>query len=148
MQILVIRKAKEEELPKLLEVYTFLHDNPFPMIDSRIEKIWSRIMSDEKQHILLGHVNDVLVSSCVINIIENLTHEQRPYAVIENVVTHPAYRKRGYASQLLSAAKSIAVNNNCYKIMLMTGSKKKSTHTFYRQAGYNSNDKKAFVQWL
>jgi len=49
---------------------------------------------------------------------------------------------------LMSAAKDIAVKNNCYKIMLMTGSKQESTYDFYRRAGYNSNDKTAFVQWV
>ena len=32
--------------------------------------------------------------------------------------------------------------------MLLTGSKEKSTLNFYEQAGYNSKDKTAFVQWI
>ena len=39
-------------------------------------------------------------------------------------------------------------NTNCYKIMLLTGSKKKETLNFYDNAGYNSTDKTAFIQWL
>lgn len=35
-------------------------------------------------------------------------------------------------------------NTNCYKIMLLTGSKKKETLNFYG----NSTDKTAFIQWL
>jgi GNAT superfamily N-acetyltransferase len=64
------------------------------------------------------------------------------------VITLPHYRKKGFASLLLSAAKDTAVTHNCYKIMLMTGSKQESTLSFYQQAGYNSNDKTAFIQWL
>ena len=45
-------------------------------------------------------------------------------------------------------ASEIAKANNCYKIMLMTGSKKESTLNFYRKAGYNSDDKTAFIRWL
>lgn len=37
---------------------------------------------------------------------------------------------------------------NCYKMMLLTGSKKESTLHFYEQAGYNRKDKTAFIQWL
>lgn len=37
---------------------------------------------------------------------------------------------------------------NCYKMMLLTGSKEKSTLGFYTKAGYNSTDKTAFIQWL
>ena len=39
-------------------------------------------------------------------------------------------------------------NTNCYKIMLLTGSKKKETLNFYDNVGYNSTDKTAFIQWL
>ena len=98
MHELVIKKATDDDLHKLLELYTHLHDNPLPQIDLRIENIWSRIMSDVNHHILLGYLGRELVSSCVIVVIENLTRSQRPYAIIENVITHPDYRKNGYAS--------------------------------------------------
>ena len=58
------------------------------------------------------------------------------------------YRKRGLATKCLDYAKEIAVKENCYKIMLLTGSKRESTLNFYKKAGYNSNDKTAFIQWL
>ena len=44
--------------------------------------------------------------------------------------------------------KQIARENNCYKMMLLTGSKEESTLNFYRKAGYNSSDKTAFIQWI
>ena len=79
-------------------------------------------------------------------IIPNLTHNQQPYAFIENVITDLNYRKKGLASACLNYAKEIAVKENCYKMMLLTGSKKESTLNFYEQAGYNRNDKTAFIQ--
>ncbi|MGN0376976.1 MAG: GNAT family N-acetyltransferase [Suilimivivens sp.] len=81
-------------------------------------------------------------------IIPNLTHDQRPYALIENVITDESYRKRGLATACLNYAREIAVRENCYKMMLLTGSKKESTMKFYEQAGYNRNDKTGFIQWL
>jgi len=80
--------------------------------------------------------------------IENLTHCQRPYALVENVVTVPGYRGRGLATACLDHAKQLAVKENCYKIMLMTGSREESTLHFYEKAGYNRNDKTAMIQWL
>ena len=32
--------------------------------------------------------------------------------------------------------------------MLLTGSTKENTLTFYGNAGYNSSDKTAFIQWI
>ena len=48
----------------------------------------------------------------------------------------------------MNKASEIAVENNCYKIMLLTGSKKDSTLNFYEYCGYNRNDKTAFIKWL
>lgn len=39
-------------------------------------------------------------------------------------------------------------NENCYKMMLLTGSTKEKTLNFYGNAGYNSSDKTAFIQWI
>jgi len=83
---------------------------------------------------------------CVI--IPNLTRDVRPYAFIENVVTHKEYRHCGYATGCLNYAKEIAKSENCYKIMLLTGAKNAETLDFYRKAGYNSTDKTAFIQWI
>jgi GNAT superfamily N-acetyltransferase len=81
-------------------------------------------------------------------IIPNLTRGQHPYAFIENVITDEKWRKKGLATACLNYARDIAVNENCYKMMLLTGSKEQSTLDFYERAGYNKNDKTAFIQWL
>lgn len=63
-------------------------------------------------------------------------------------ITDRAYRCRGFATACLNYAREIALNKNCYKRMLMTGSRRESTLNFYRKAGYNSEDKTAFIQWI
>ncbi|MBR2106292.1 MAG: GNAT family N-acetyltransferase, partial [Treponema sp.] len=68
------------------------------------------------------------------------------YAVVENVVTDQNFRGKGYATLCLDFAKEIAIKNNCYKLMLMTGSKKETTLNFYRNAGYTDKTKTAFDQ--
>jgi GNAT superfamily N-acetyltransferase len=105
-------------------------------------------MDDPNHHIIVNEVDGKIVSSCVCVIIPNLTRNVRPYAFVENVVTHSDYRCRGLAGECLAYAKQIAEKENCYKMMLLTGSKRESTLRFYQNAGYNSNDKTAFIQWL
>lgn len=144
----MIREITAQDLDGLLQLYTQLHDNPFPEKDKSIYDLWKRILADSNHHIIVAEEEDRIVSSCVCIIVPNLTHSQRPYALIENVITDEAYRKKGLASACLNYAREIAGKENCYKIMLLTGSKQDSTLNFYEQAGYNRNDKTAFIQWL
>ena len=71
-------------------------------------RIWYHILNDKNHHIFVAGEIGTLVFSCVCVIIPNLTHEQRPYALIENVVTDKRYRKKGYATACLN---SFTTNN-------------------------------------
>lgn len=144
----MIREIKKSDLDGLLKLYTQLHDNPIPKKTAELLSLWENILADENHHIIVAEEDGKIVSSCVCVIIPNLTHGQRPYAFVENVVTDKEYRKRGLATACLDYAKGIAERENCYKLMLLTGSKEDSTLNFYRRAGYNSNDKTAFIQWI
>ncbi len=143
-----IREIEKNDLEGLLKLYTQLKDNPVPEIDERVIKVWEDIHRDPNHHIFVGVIDGIIVATCVLIIVSNLTRGQRPYGLVENVVTDAAYRKKGYATKVLNFAKGMAQQQNCYKIMLMTGSKKDSTLKFYEQAGYNRQDKTAFIQWL
>ena len=144
----MVREATKNDLNNLLQLYLHLHEDRIPEDSLNLRETWEIIQSDRNHHIILNERDGILVSSCVCVIIPNLTRNIRPYAFIENVVTHEKYRGRGYAMECLHYAKQIAVGNNCYKMMLLTGSKEESTLNFYSKAGYNSTDKTAFIQWL
>lgn len=144
----MIREAKRDDLDKLLHLYLFLHEKEIPEYSKHLSDTWDTIMEDNNHHIIVNEIDGEIMSSCVCVIIPNLTRGVRPYAFIENVVTHENYRGKGHATECLDFAKKIADENNCYKMMLLTGSKEQSTLDFYTRAGYNSSDKTAFIQWI
>ncbi len=144
----MVREVTERDFPGLMALYTQLHNNDIPPESEGIQRLWRRIIDDPNHHIVVAEEDGKIVSSCVCVIVPNLTHSQRPYALVENVVTDEKYRGRGLATRCLNYAREIAKGENCYKIMLLTGSKQDSTLNFYRRAGYNSEDKTAFIQWL
>lgn len=145
---MVIREIKENELSDLLALYTHLHELGVPENSKHLQNTWAAICNDENHHIIVCEVDGKLVSSCVCVIIPNLTRNVRPYAFIENVVTHADYRGKDYATACLNYAKDLAVKADCYKMMLLTGSKNERTLNFYKRAGYNCTDKTAFIQWI
>lgn len=144
----MIREVTKSDLNGLLKLYMQLHNNPMPELTSEWLQIWEMILTDKNHHIIVAEEQGKIVSSCVCVIVPNLTHNRQPYAVIENVITDRAYRGKGLATACLNYAKELASKENCYKMMLLTGSKEESTLNFYRNAGYNSSDKTAFIQWI
>jgi len=144
----MLREAKPEELNEILDLYLYLHEDSIPEDNEHLRNTWDQIMNDPNHHLIVNVVDGKIVSSCVCVIIPNLTRGVRPYAFVENVVTHEAYRNKGLASECLDYAKKIAVRENCYKMMLLTGSKSPSTLNFYEKAGYDCTTKTAFYQKL
>ena len=144
----MIREAQKDDLQAILKLYLFLHETEVPELTEHLIQVWDKIIADTDHHLIVYELEGQIVASCVCVIIPNLTRNARPYAFVENVVTHKDFRGKGYATACLNYAKEIAKRANCYKMMLMTGSKNPKTLAFYEQAGYNSLDKTAFVQWM
>lgn len=144
----MIREIEEKDLVGLLTLYTHLHENKVPDIDCHINAVWNKILSDEDYHIIVAVEDGKIVSSCTCVIVQNLTRGASSYAVIENVVTDEDYRCRGLATECLRYANSIAEENNCYKMMLITGSSRESTHDFYKKNGYFCDGKTAYYKLL
>ena len=144
----MVREVYDSELNDVLELYLHLHENSVPEMTEHLKFVWEQIIHDTNHHLIVKITEGKIVSSCVCVIIPNLTRGVRPYAFVENVVTHEAYRGKGYATECLNCAAQLAKQADCYKMMLLTGSKDPGTLRFYEQAGYNSSDKTAFIQWL
>lgn len=143
----MIREITERDYQQLMELYMHLHETGVPPFETA-EEVWAHILSDKNYHIIVAEEDGKIVSSCTCLIVPNLTHGPRPYAWVENVVTHSDYRGRGLATACLDRAKEIAEKANCYRLVLMTGSKLDSTLKFYENAGYDRTEKTAFIQHL
>lgn len=141
-----VRIVRPDELERLLDLYRHLNpDDPDIKGQKQIEEIWQEICADPNTFCFAIEENGLLVSSCTLTIIKNLTRGGRSYGLIENVVTHSSYRKRGYGSAILEKALETAKSNGCYKVMLMTGRKEESTLNFYEKAGFKRGLKTAFI---
>ena len=145
---MTIREANKNDLTEILQLYLYLHEESVPEDTGHLRNTWENIINDANYHLIVCEVDGRIVASCVCVIISNLTRNVRPYAFVENVITDVNFRKKGLASKCLHYAKELAIQENCYKLMLLTGSKEESTLRFYEKAGYNRKDKTAFIQWI
>ena len=148
---MIIREAKVSDANDLRVLY-FDFLTQYPPKEEQDMDLWaekiSQFVQDDKMYLLVVEENNMAVSSVQVAIIESLTHNVRPFAVIENVVTHGAYRNRGYASALLEKASQIAKEHNCYKVFLETGSNKESTLNLYKSNGFEIDAKHSCLKRL
>ena len=144
-----VRLIKFEELDQLLGLYKFLNpDDPDLKGTDYITELWKEVFNDPSRYYFVVEEDGSLVSSCTLMLIANLTRGGRPFGFIENVVTHPDYRNRGYGTAILHKAVEAARKNNCYKVMLLTGRKEESVLQFYENAGFEKGKKTGFIMRL
>ena len=133
---LIVRHALPADLPQLLALYRHLvpedESAPLDLAARRLDEL----QAYRGSAVFIGLAASSIVGSCTLVVIPNLTRGGRAYGLIENVVTDAAFRGRGYGKRMLEAAVTAAWQADCYKIMLMTGSKKPATLAFYTSAGF------------
>lgn len=145
---MIVREARYDDLRGLLELYTHLHEKTVPAVDETVTDVWKKILNNPDHHVIVAEADGRVAASCTLLIVPNLTHGQRPFGLIEYVVTHGDYRKQGYGAAVLRYAEELCVKENCYKRMLITGTKEESTLRFYERTGFSSQGETAFVQWF
>lgn len=148
---MLIRQAEEKDVLDIKDLYfNFLTKYP-PKEEQDIE-VWKKLINEmnksENLYLLVVEEDNRVVSTVQLAIIPSLTHNVRSFAVVENVVTHEDYRKKGFASMLLQEAIKIAQNKNCYKIFLETGSNRETTLNFYKENGFEMDTKHSFLKKL
>jgi GNAT superfamily N-acetyltransferase len=140
----IVRSAAEHDLSEVLHLYRHLHPHD-PWLEAiTAERVWSTLLTSSFMTVIVAQAAELLVSSCTLAIVPNLSRGGRSYGVIENVVTHAEYRRRGLGSRVLAHALNLAWRADCYKVLLATGSKQDTTLRFYEGAGFHRGGKTYF----
>ncbi|MBW3624164.1 MAG: GNAT family N-acetyltransferase [Armatimonadetes bacterium] len=143
-----IESAGSGDLSELLQLYQHLNRaDPLLPVTEELQNHWESILADPRLHYFVARDAGRIVSTCNLTIIPNLTREARPYGLIENVVTHPDYRHRGWGTNVLRHALQAAWERNCYKVMLLTGRLSEDVYRFYEKAGFLRGKKTGFIAY-
>ena len=145
-----VRPAVPSDLHALIELYGHLNPDEPPPHSARAEGAWDEVLRSNCATVFVIEGSEgKLISSCCLAIIPTLTHGAKPFGVIEAVVAHAEYRRRGCGSAVLKAAIGAPQAAGCYKLCLATGSTRETTLRFYENAGFKRGTKTFFERrWV
>jgi GNAT superfamily N-acetyltransferase len=135
--VIAVRTAQPADLPGLLALYAQLNPDDPPLDNP--ESAYANLLAAPGLTVFVLEAAGILAATCTLVVIPNLTRAARPYALIENVVTDAAHRNRGHGRAVIEAALNAAWVGGCYKVMLLTGSKRPETLRFYEGVGFTQN---------
>ena len=138
-----IREASEADLPRIVELLAQLSlDAPserlaIPLPASYLAA-FEEIVADPRQRLLVIEAQGRIAGSAVLIIMPNLSHQGRPYAIIENIVIDTVARGAGYGEELVRYAIEEARKAGCYKLSLTSNKRRPDAHRFYERLGFQA----------
>ncbi len=135
-----IRRASEGDLDALLRLYTQLSPGNADTTSDEAEPALAALLVLPQAHLLVAEAEGRIVGTVTLVIVPNLTHQARPWAQIENMVTDESLRSTGAGRRLMEECLRLAREANCYKVQLQSGNQRRSrendAHGFYEHLGF------------
>lgn len=144
--MLTIRKAAEQDILRILELYRQLEITTSPAEEGVSQptaddyrKLFERIHSFPGMELVVAEDRETVIGSLEILIIPNLSHKGLPWALVENVIVDEAKRRTGIGRRLMQYAIDRAKAAGCYRISLSSNNSRKDAHRFYETLGFKGS---------
>nr|WP_257982431.1 GNAT family N-acetyltransferase [Aeromonas salmonicida] len=109
------------------------------------EAALASLLAQSHVRLIVAEVEGQLAATCQLGVIPTLTNGGRPFGIIEHVITAARFRRQGLSQQVLEQALAIAWQQNCYKVMLLSGEGREAAHRLYEKLGFKAGIEKGFV---
>lgn len=133
---MIVRSAREADLAAVVGLLGELHNPPTAIGDAGV---WRAMLEQSRRTVLVADDEGAVVGVVDLIVVPNLTHEARPWAIIENVAVAPKRRREGIATRIFEEAERLAIEAGCYKIQLISRGFRGAAHHFYESAGFEAS---------
>jgi GNAT superfamily N-acetyltransferase len=117
----IARVAAAADLPSLLALFAASEVSRHAEPIERARQIWSETLARDGLLVFVSDEDAKIVSTCMLITAPNLLRGGRPHGMIENVVTHPAFQRRGHGRAVIGAALDEAWKRGCHQVLLQSG---------------------------
>lgn len=134
---IVIRAATEADLPAVLSLYAEPDFDAGDVLDhGEAAEILSRFARYPHYTLHVAKVDDRVVGTFALLVMDNIGHRGAPSAIVEDVVVARERRNQGIGRAMMRHAVSIAREKGCYKLALSSNEKRGTAHAFYESLGF------------
>lgn len=139
------RRARPDDLAGLLALFRVSEVSAAAEPVERAETIWAQMLSRDGLTVFVAESEANVVATCMLITAPNLLRSGRQHAFLENVVTHPDVRGRGYGRAVVLAALAAAWEQDCYHVFLQSGRADPRVHRFYEGCEFEPGLRTAYV---
>ena len=122
-----------------MELYEELTEEKQSIPVETMNQVFTEIVAIPNQEFLVAEKDSFVVGTLFLQIIPNLSHQARPWAILENMVVDSRYRRQGIGRLLIEHALTCCRQAGCYKVQLLSNKKRQEAHQFYRSIGFEDS---------
>lgn len=141
----MIREALPQDAGALEALYRqLLPDHP----DIRVTPDRVNAIRTNPDSFLFVYVSNGEVAGTVhLHLCMDALSGDRPFAVIERVVTASHVRGQGFGAALMHHAEETAMSRGALKVMLSSNARREDAHRFYERLGYDGEGSRLFKKY-
>ena len=144
---IVIRQAADEDLPALLGLYREAGFGTGTVVDVPAARaLLERIRTYPDYRLYVATLDGgPPVGTYVLLIMDNIAHDGRPLAIVEQVVVAREQQGKGLGKAMMHHAMAEARKANCYKLQLSSHTRFHDAHAFYDKLGFTRHGYSFYV---
>ena len=137
---LLIRIAEKKDLSSILDLYAESDIDNGQILDiSKAEKLFQKIESYPNYNVYVALLNNEIVGTFELMIMDNLAHLGTPSGIVEDVVVRSSFRSQGIGKKMMIFALDECKKSGCYKMTLSSNIERKRAHQFYESLGFEKH---------
>jgi GNAT superfamily N-acetyltransferase len=137
---MLIRIANENDLSGILGLYSQPDiDNGQVLELNNAKTIFDRIKSYPDYNIYVAEIDNRIIGTFALAIMDNLAHMGSKSGLIEDVVVLQSLQGKGIGKQMMQFAIETCKEKLCYKVCLSSNLKRQNAHIFYEKIGFKKH---------
>lgn len=145
---LAIRDAELRDFPQVRELYRLLdfypeEEQPF----DQLEQQFMRHKHYPDYRIFVAEMDNTVVGTFALIIIESAAHGGKPFGIVEDVVVSNSWQGQGIGKKMMLFAMQFCQTKGCYKLALSSHLQRNEAHQFYESLGFTKHGFSFQIAW-